>query len=121
MHNLYILAQKDPARTWAKLPFIVVDDAIFKVMAAWSLELRALDLVELEKTTTQQWKKEAKLCITKLEEKKHQEEEAVVQWKAAETTTTTWMAKTTTASTKEIEEGQEMSMKQDIQGEVETQ
>ena len=48
MHNLYIRAHKDPVRAWEKLSFIAIDDAIFEVMASFSLKWHAPDLAELE-------------------------------------------------------------------------
>lgn len=54
MHNLYIRVRKDPKQTWVKLPFITTDDAIYEVMAAWSLEWHALDLATLERMVVQQ-------------------------------------------------------------------
>lgn len=49
MYNLHILARKDPAHRWVKLLFIATDDAIFEVMATWSLEWHVPDLNQLEK------------------------------------------------------------------------
>jgi len=49
MHNLYIRARKDPKQTWVKLPFIAMNNAIYKVLAAWPLEWRALDVAVLER------------------------------------------------------------------------
>jgi len=53
MHNLYIWARKDLARAWVKLLFIAIDDAIFGMMASWSLEWHALDVAKLEKIAAQ--------------------------------------------------------------------
>lgn len=88
MHNQYIRACKDKARTCVKLPFIAMDGAIFDVMASWSPEWHAPDLVELEKITAQQRKKETKLRMAQLAERKHQEQEAATQWKAAKAAAT---------------------------------
>jgi len=49
MHNIYIKAQKDPTKQWAKLPFAATDDAIFTVLEAWPPEWHAPDHAELER------------------------------------------------------------------------
>lgn len=105
---------------WVNLPFITMDDAIFKVMVAWYLEWCTMDLAKLEKVIAQQQKQETKLHITKLVERKFQEHEVAMQWKAGEVAVTAQMAETTTVPTKETKEGQDMSMEQDIQEEAET-
>lgn len=53
MHSLYLQAQKDPKRTWVKLLFISIDDAICKELAAWPPEWCALDMAALERMASQ--------------------------------------------------------------------
>lgn len=112
--NLYIRVRNYPTRTWVKLPFIATNDAIFEAIVAWPPKWRALDLAELEKIAAQERKKEIKLRITKLAERTCQEQKTPTQWEAIEAA-----VDTITAPAEEIVE--EISMDQDIQGEVETQ
>lgn len=65
-------------------------------------------------------KKKTKLHIMKLVERKCQEQDAAMQRKMVEATEIEHMEQTTSTPTKATEEGQEISMEQDIQGEEET-
>lgn len=56
-----------------------MDDAIFDVMAKFSLEWHTLDLEKLVKIVAQEQRKEAKLCIMNLAERKCQEQEAAMK------------------------------------------
>lgn len=53
MHNMYIKAHKDLVQNWPKLPFIVIDDAIFAMVDSWPPEWCAPDLAVHNKTTIQ--------------------------------------------------------------------
>lgn len=66
MHNVYIKARKDSAWNYNKLPFIVIDDAIFCMLESWPTEWRAPNLVEQDRTMTQKKKDATKLCINQL-------------------------------------------------------
>lgn len=85
-----------------------------------------LDLVELEKVTTQKNKDDTKLCVTQLAEKKQNEkmvaeeravrkvaQEAAEQKKATEVAATTQTVETTTI---QAEEGQAASLGQEAKG-----
>lgn len=120
MHNLYIRVRKDPVQEWVKFLFIATNDAIFEVIALWSPEWRAPDLAQLEKIATQQKRRETKLCITKLVERKRQKQDAATQKRIAEAAVIEHMVRTIAVPTDETEEGQEMSMEQNIHGEEET-
>lgn len=76
MHNVYIKACKDPMQQWTKLPFVVIDGAIFSVLESWPPKWRASDLVELDMTTTQKQKDEANLRVMNLVEKRCNEKVA---------------------------------------------
>lgn len=76
MHNIYIRAQKNPAKQWTKLPFVATNDAIFIVLETWPPEWCAPDLAELEKVTAQKMKDDAKMCITQLAERRWNEKAA---------------------------------------------
>lgn len=44
MHNIFIMAQKDSMKQWAKLPFLATEDTIFYVLETWTPERHAPDL-----------------------------------------------------------------------------
>ena len=61
MHNVYIKAWKDPKQNWTKLPFIVIDDAIFVVLDSWPPEWCAPNLLLHDETAIQKHKDATKL------------------------------------------------------------
>lgn len=109
-----------------QVPFISTDDATFTALESWPPKWRAPNLVMLDRTTTQKRKDEAKLCIMQLAEKRHNEKVAAevraVLEVAQATTDQEKVAKVAVeaqkigATTTQVEEGQEFSIGQEVEG-----
>lgn len=69
MHDLYTRARKDLEHSWVTLLFLAIDDAIYVVLAAWPLELRAPEKVVLNRLIAQKQKKEFQQRLIQLVEK----------------------------------------------------
>lgn len=53
MHNVYIKVRKYPTQIWTKLPFIMIDDAIYVVLNSWQPKWCTLDLEVRDKIVVQ--------------------------------------------------------------------
>jgi len=53
LHNIYIIACKDPTKQWRELPFVPTNDVIFNVLETWPLEWYTPDIATMEKSVAQ--------------------------------------------------------------------
>ena len=62
-HHVFIMARKDPTKTWNNLPYLETYDVIFEVLECWPPEWHAAigSVVEIDKSVAQHKKEETKL------------------------------------------------------------
>jgi len=85
IHSVYIKACEDSAKQCRKLPFVAIDDVIFKILETWLSKWRTPDIAKLEKLEAQRKKEEVKQCIVQLAEERRKKAVAVEEWMAWDT------------------------------------